>query len=210
MCSPIKEDLEKQDNFIFSTEKICSNIKKCAGAQTPHPYGDSDGTTTKDACTKDNGCDVAKALPMMGALLWYKISAFIAKTFCSNSLGTPEKSVLTTDFKEIESMANLVMAYGSTFLGGDFFRKAAKEKAITFVSLACIDLQAEDMCAVGSIFKVFESLKKIKRDRINPPPTRNLRLYSRIDHVKMLELKADALKHIKLLGNIRSLDENCC
>ena len=64
------------------------------------------------------------------------------------------------------------------------------------------------MCAVGSIFKSFESLKKIKRDRINPPPTRNLRLYSRIDHAKMLELKADALKHIKLLGNIRSLDEN--
>ena len=173
MCSPIKQDLEKQDNFIFSTDKICNNIKKCAGAQTPHPYGDSDGTTTKDACTKDNGGDVAKALPMMGTLLWYKISAFIAKSFCSNSLGKPEKSVLTTDFKEIESMANLVMAYEVLFFWGDFFRKAAKEKAfsnlnnamslveerknaINFVSLACIDLQAEDMCAVGSIFKAFE------------------------------------------------------
>ena len=225
MCSPIKEDLEKQDTFIFSTDKICSNIKKCAGAQAPHPYGDSDGTTTKDACTKDNRCDVTKALPMMGALLWYEISAFIAKSFCSNFLGRPAKSVLTTDLKEIENMANLVMAYGSTFYWGDFFRKAAKEKAfsnlnnamslveerknaISFVSLACIDLQAEDMCAVGSIFKAFESLKKIKRDRINPPPTRNLRLYSRIDHAKMLELKADALEHINLLGNIRSLDEN--
>ena len=225
MCSPIKEDLEKQDTFIFTTDKICSNIKKCAGAQTPYPYGDSDGTTTKDACTKDNSCDVAKALPMMGALLWYKISVFIAKGFCFNSLGRPAKSVLTTDLKEIEKMANLVMAYGSTFHWRDFFIKAAREKAfsnldnamslveerknaVSFVSLACIDLQAEDMCAVGSIFKAFESLKKIKRDRINPPPTRNLRLYSRIDHAKMLELKTDALKHIELLGNIRSLDEN--
>ena len=225
MCSPIKKDLEKQGTFIFSTEKICSNIKQCAGAKTPHPYGNSDGTNTKDACTKDNRCDVAKALPMMGALLWYKISAFIAKSFCSNSLGRPEKSALTKNLKEIETMANLIMAYGSTFYWSDFFRKAAKEKAfsnldkamsmveerknaISFVSLACIDLQAEDMCAVGSIFKAFESLKKIKRDRINPPPTRNLRLYSKIDNAKMIKLKADALKHIKLLGNIQGLDTN--
>lgn len=100
MCSPVKEDLAKQDHFIFSTDKICSNIKQCAGAQTPHPYGDSDGTNTKDACTKDNLCDVAKAVPMMGALLWYKISAFIAKSFCSNSLGRPETSALTTDLRD--------------------------------------------------------------------------------------------------------------
>ena len=225
MCSPIREDLEKQGNFMLSTDKICSNIKQCAGAQTPHPYGDSDGTTTKDACTEDNRCDVGKALPMMGALLWYKISAFIAKSFCSNSLGRPEKSVLTTDLIEIEKMANVIMAYGSTFYWNDFFEKAVKvnaysnlasamslveerENAIGYVSLACIDLEAKDMCAVGSIFKVFESLKKIKQDRLNPPPTRNLRLYSKINHAKMLELKADASKHIELLGTIRKLDKN--
>ena len=226
MCSPIKEDLEKQENFIFSTEKICINIKQCAGTQTTHPYGDSDGTNTKDACTKDNRCDVAKALPMMGALLWYKISSFIVKSFCSNSLGRPGKSALKTHLEEIEKMANLIMAYGSTFYWKDFFKNKAvkvnaysnlasamslveeRENALGYVSLACIDLQAKDMCAVGSIFKAFESLKKIKQDRINPPPTRNLRLYSKIDHAKMLELKADALKHIELLGTIRKLDNN--
>lgn len=225
MCSPIKKDLEKQGTLIFSTEKICNNIKQCAGAKTPYPYGDSDGTNTKDACTEDNRCDVAKALPMMGALLWYKISAFIAKSFCSNSLGRPEKSALTKNLKEIETMTNLIMAYGSTLYWGDFFRKAVKEKAfsnldkamsmveerknaIGFASLACIDLLAEDMCAIGSIFKAFESLKKVKRDRISPPLTRNLRLYSKIDNAKMIELKADALKHTKLLGNIKGLDTN--
>lgn len=225
MCSPIKEDLEKQNTFMFSTGKICSNIKRCAGAQTPYPYGDSDGTNTKDACAKDNRCDVGKALPMMGALLWYKISAFIARSFCSSSLGRPEKSVLATDLKEIEKMANLIMAYGSTLYWKDFFEEAVKvsayskltsamslveerENALGYVSLACIDLEANDMCAVGSIFKAFESLKKIKQDRINPPPTRNLRLYSRIDHNKMIEIQKKALERIELLGTIRKLDEN--
>ena len=110
------------------------------------------------------------------------------------------------------------------FTGNDFFEKAVKvnaysnlasamslveerENALGYVSLACIDLEAKDMCAVGSIFKVFESLKKIKQDRLNPPPTRNLRLYSKINHAKMLELKADASKHIELLGTIRKLDK---
>ncbi|KAL9969707.1 hypothetical protein ACROYT_G021959 [Oculina patagonica] len=225
MCSRVKEDLGQEDKFIFSTDKICNNIKNCAGTQTPHPYGDSDGTSAKDACTKDNRCDVAKALPMMGALLWYKISAFIAKSFCSNSLGRPEKSALKTNLGEIERMANLIMAYGSTFYWSDFFRKAVEENAFSnleramslveerknalgHVSLACIDLQADDMCAVGSIYKAFQSLKKIKLDRLNPPKTRNLRLYSRIDHAKMLEIQTDALTNINLLGKIGQLDAN--
>ena len=228
ICSRVKEDLGKQEEtFIFSTEKICNNIKQCSGTQTPYPYGDSEDTATsvKDACAKDNHCDVAKALPMMGALLWYKISDFIAKSFCSNSLGRPDKSALKINLGEIERMANLIIAYGSTFYWGDFFRKAVKENAfsnlekamslvderknaISHASLACLDLQAGDMCAVGSIYKAFQSLKKIKLDRQKPPSTRNLRLYWRIDHEKMVELQADTLKHIKLLGNIHKLDEN--
>ncbi|KAJ7382193.1 hypothetical protein OS493_036524 [Desmophyllum pertusum] len=225
MCSRVSEDLGKQDNFIFSTDKICSNTKQCSGQQTPHPYGDTDGTNVQDACKEDNRCDIGKALPKMGALLWYKISAFIARSFCSNSLGRSEKSALKTDLEEIEGMTNLILAYGSTLYWNDFFQKAVevsafsnlanamalveeRKNAIGFVSLACIDLQAEDMCAVGSIYKAFESLRKIKHDRQNPPPTRNLRLYSKIDHAKMIELKSDALDHIALLGNIRRLDDN--
>ena len=225
MCARVKEDLGKQDNLIFSTDKICKNVKQCTGAQTPHPYGDLEGTSAKEACAKENRCDVAKALPMMGALLWYKISDFIAKSFCSNTIGRPDKTELKTNLGEIDRMANLIMAYGSTFQWDDFFRGAVKvnafsnldnamslvegrKNAIGHVSLACLELQADDMCAVGNIYKAFESLRKIKRDRKNRPPTRNLRLYSRIDHGKMLELQTDALKHIDLLGNIRKLDEN--
>ena len=226
MCSRVKEDLGKQNRHIFSTDKICKNVKQCAGAKTPHPYGDSSGTSAKDACKPDNGCDVAKALPMMGALLWYKISNFIAQSFCSNSLTRPGlKSALKTDLKEIDKMADLIMAYASTFYWKGFFREAVqkraysnlanamsivkkREKSMGFVSLACIELKAKELCNVGSIYKFFVSLKKIQKDRRNPEPTRNLRFLAKINHAKMIELKKNALKHIALLGTIRNLNDN--
>ena len=225
MCSRVKEDVGKQDTFVFSTAKICKSVKQCSGVETAFPYGDTDGTNAKDACTKDNKCDIEKAIPMMGALLWYKISDFIAKSFCSNSLGQPDETAILRRLEDIQNMAHLIMAYGSTFYWKDFFTTAVfvnafsnlekamelvqkRENALGFVSLACSELQAEDMCDVGSIHKEYQSLKKLKNDLLNPPQTRNLRLYSKIDHAKMIELKQNALKHIELLGNIRKLDEN--
>ncbi|XP_022784758.1 uncharacterized protein LOC111325252 isoform X1 [Stylophora pistillata] len=225
LCSRVKEDLDKQDAYVFSSEKICKNVKSCSGSETPHPYGDSDGTNVQDACADGNKCNVATAIPMMGALLWYKTSSFIARSFCSNSLSRPDKSSLEADLKAIERMGQLILGYSSTLYWNDFFQKAVRvrafsslpdamalveerKNAISYVSLACIDLQAEDMCTVGSISKLFQSLKKIKLDRGNPPATRNLRLYSRIDNQEMISLQTQTLQHIELLGNIRSLDEN--
>ena len=216
MCSRVKEDVGKQDTFVFSTAKICKSVKQCSGVETAFPYGDTDGTNAKDACTKDNKCDIEKAIPMMGAFLWYKISDFIAKSFCSNSLGQPDETAILRRLEETQNMGNLIMAYGSTFYWKDFFTTAVfvnafsnlekamelvqkRENALGFVSLACSELQAEDMCDVGSIHKEYQSLKKIKNDLLNPPQTRNLRLYSKIDHAKMIELKQNALKHIELL-----------
>ena len=225
LCSRIKEDLAKQDKFTFSTNKICNNIKQCTGAETPYPYGDKEGTNAKDACTEKDQCDVGKAIPMMGALLWYKISDFIAQSFCSNSLAQPEKAVLQTNLEEIENMANLIMAYASTFYWKDFFEKAVsvnafsnlesamslvqeRENSLGFVSLACDEIQAEDMCDVGGIHIIYQSLKNVENDRLNPTGTRNLRLYSKTNQAKMIELKSNALNHIELLGHIRKLDEN--
>ena len=225
MCSRVEEDLGKQDIYAFSTDKICKNVKLCSGTETPRPYGDSDGTNVQDACTDSNKCDVAEALPMMGALLWYKISAFIARSFCSNSLGRPEKPSLETDLTEIDRMTQLILAYSSTLYWNEFFEEAVRVRAFSslpaamslvegrqnsmfYVSLACIDLQAEDTCTVGSISKLFQSLKKTKNDRNNPPTTRNLRLYSNIDNAKMIELQTETLQHIDLLGSIRNLDAN--
>ena len=83
-----------------------------------------------------------------------------------------------------------------------------REKSMGFVSLACKKLQASEVCTIGSIYKFYKSLVKMAEDRRNPKPTRNLRLYSEVDHGKMLELKMNVIRHIDLLGNIRSLDEN--
>lgn len=78
-------------------------------------------------------------------------------------------------------MVNLIMVYGSIFYWKDFFEEVVKvsvylnlmivmllveerENVFGYVFLVCIDFEVNDMCVVGSIFKVFEFLKKIKQD----------------------------------------------
>ena len=226
ICAKVQEDIGNQDKYTFSTNKICRNVNRCSGRRTPHPYDDADGTDVEEACTRDRDtCDIAKAIPMMGALLWYKVSNFIALSFCYNHLQEPEKSVIQTEYEDVVNMASLISAYTSTFDWREFFQQVVDERAFSdlpkamslvegrensfkFASLACLELDSSDMCAVGDIFKYYESLKKLKKDRMTPSKTRNLRLHSRVDHAKMVELKKEALQHITLLGNLQSLDHN--
>lgn len=80
LCSPsiAKEDLTANNkHHVFSTDKIFANVKQCSGSKNPFPYG---GTTD------DDKCQVAKVLPLMSALLWYKITDFMANSLCHNSL----------------------------------------------------------------------------------------------------------------------------
>ena len=225
MCSRVKEDLNKQDRFTFSTSQICVDVNTCSGAETEYPYGDTEGTSVKIACTSDNKCDIATALPMMAALLWYKVSAFVTLSLCSNEVGQPNKNEISAEHEDIKNMALLIIEYTSTLHWNDFFRQAVRrraysdlqaamtlvqerEKSAGFASLACIELKADEMCTVGDIFKIYQSLRKLEADIMEPKETRNLRLRSRVNHAKIVELKQDALRHIELLGNIRSLDEN--
>ena len=162
---------------------------------------------------------------MMGALLWYKISDFIAQSYCSNFLKRPKKDILNAELKKIEKMTDLMMAYASTFYWKEFFQKAVekraysnlpyamslvgtREQSLDFVSLACLELEADDACAIGRINKFYQSLKKIQSDQLNPKKTKNLRLYAKINHRELLKLNQSALDHIELLGEIRRLDEN--
>lgn len=226
MCAHVKEELGRQDEYTFSTDKICKNVNQCSGAETPHPYDDEDGTTAQDACTaENNACDIAKALPMMGSLLWYKVSSLIAHSVCRGHLGEPEASVITTEHEDIKAMARMMMGYTSALHWNDFFNKALatraysnlesamalvqeRRRSVKYAAEACLELDSSDMCTVGDIFKLYESLKKLRADRQEPPKTRNLRLHSTVDHAKMVELKKEALQHIELLGNIESLDHN--
>lgn len=226
MCVHVAEDIGKQDEYTFSTEKICKNVNQCSGAETPHPYDDADGTSVQDACIDEsNACDIAKALPMMGSLLWYKVSAFIAQSVCRNHLGEPQEFIIETELEDIETMARSMMGYTSAIHWDDFFNKAfatraysnlesamalvhERQRSVKYAAEACLELDSSDMCIVGDIFKLYTSLKKLRSDRQEPPKTRNLRHHSAVDHTKMVELKKDALQHIELLGNIESLDHN--
>lgn len=227
MCSRLKEDIiEETTDHVLSTAKICQSVKQCSGSTTPFPYGDkTDGTDIKVACTEDNKCDVGKALPLMSALLWYKISDFMARSLCHNSLPEFKKSSLTTKYEEIKTMATLMVSYTSTLHWNGFFREAASQRAYSnletamslinkritsmeFTSLACIKLEATDMCTLGDIYKLYGSLLKLKKNILSPGMTKNLRQFTKVDHSKMLQLKTSALKHLNLLGEIRSVDEN--
>lgn len=215
----------------YATDKICRNIKMCSGNENPNPYDASGGNNVQEACEEEtNACKVTVAVRMMGALLWYKVSDFIALGFCYNYLSTSSSSelkpVIHAEREDVYRMTSLISAYISTLNNWrEFFDKAAsqrafsnlapamklveeREKSFKWASLACDKLEADDMCTVGDIFGYYESLKKIKKDRKTPPQTRNLRYHSRVDHAKMLELKRNALQHINLLGNIQQLDHN--
>lgn len=227
MCYRARDNLVQRHEYIFSTRRICYDAKRCSGRRRPYPFGDRrGGTNVQEACrTDDNSCDVEKALPMMGALLWYKVSTFIAKSLCRNYLGQPETSVLTSEHNDIKDMARLVMAYASTLSWDQFFEEAMRRRAYSCLGVAlslieeyeksfsssptaCYELDAEDVCIYGDINKEYQSLRKLQQYRLRPGQTRNLRHFANINHGKMVELKRRALQHIDLLGNIRSVDEN--
>ena len=114
----------------------------------------------------------------MSALLWYKISEFMARSLCHNSLPEFKKSSLTTKYEECKTMATLMVSYTSTLHWNGFFREAASQRAYSnletamtlinkritsmeFTSLACIKLEATDMCTLGDIYKLHGSLLKL-------------------------------------------------
>lgn len=227
MCFRAREKLTERDRYTFSTEMICRTVKRCSGTETPYPYGDSrGGTNVQEACKTDgNSCDVEKALPMMGAVLWYKVSKFIAKSLCRNYLNQPEQSALTAEHDNIKEMARLVMAYASTLSWDQFFEEAMRRRAYSSLEVAlglveeydksfsssptaCYELEANEVCIYGDINNEYQSLRKLQQYRLSPRETRNMRHYANINHAKMIELKRRAVQHIDLLGNIRSVDEN--
>ena len=227
MCYRARDNLIERNVYTFSTSKICHSVKRCSGTEAPYPYGEeSRSTSVQEACrTDDNSCDVRKALPMMGTLLWYKVSKFIAKSLCRNYLGQPETSSLTSEHNDIKDMVGLVMAYASTLSWDQFFEEAMGRRAYSSLEVslglieeyeksfsssptACYELEADDVCIYGDINKEYQSLRKLQQYRLRPGQTRNLRHFANINHAKMVALKQRAVRHIDLLGNIRSVDEN--
>ena len=72
----------------------------------------------------------------MSALLWYKISDFMARSLCHNSLPEFKKSSLTTKYEECKTMATLMVSYTSTLHWNGFFREAASQRAYSNLETA--------------------------------------------------------------------------
>ena len=227
MCYRVENKLKRRNRYSFSTDKICHSVKRCAGIEMEFPYDpDSRGTSVKDACTgTENKCDVHSALPMMGSLLWYKVSKFIARSLCRNYLHQPTESDINEEHNDIKEMVRMVMGYASTINWGLFFEEAIRtraysnvqvalrlvsqyEKSFSSSPVACYELEADDVCIYSSINMEYQSIRKTQQNRLQGGQVRNLRLFRRVNHAKMVELKRRALDHIDILGNIRSVDEN--
>lgn len=242
MCFKVERKLLKPQSHSFSTDKICHDVKQCSaggdsGPDKTHPYDETPRkvmTNVKDACQDDGQtCNVKKAVSMMGGLLWFKTSKFMARSLCQNYLKKKHprnkqvynQDTLTTELNDIKEMARLVMAYASTLNWKLFFEEAIQRRAYSNLQVAlglireyersfssskaaCYELKADDVCIYGNINIEYQSIRKIQKYRRNPGKTRNLRLFQRTNHAKMVELKQGSLDYIQMLGNIRSVDEN--
>lgn len=227
MCFKVQDKVSRPNTYTFSTDKICHTVKRCTGRERPYPYdSDEDATSVQDACLGDgNHCDVEEALPMMGSLLWYRVSKFMARSLCRDNLKQPDKSILSQEFSEIQEMVRMVMAFASTINWDLFFAEAINrraysnlevalglvteyEKSFSSSPVACYKLEADDVCIYSDINKEYQSVRKTQQLRLHPGETRNLRPFERVNHAKMVELKRRALDHIDVLGNIKSVDEN--
>lgn len=83
-----------------------------------------------------------------------------------------------------------------------------KEEFLNSTIIACNTLKFTEACPYADIFVEYRFIKKSQETRRNPSPVKDLRLYSDLDHSKMLQLQRDTSNHIELLGQIRNLDDN--
>lgn len=106
MCRGLK--LANHDETYASITNVCENFKKCVK------------TSSDNACTKESKCHVRKAIPRFGALIWYKVSDYLANVICStygDGVQAKAYAAIGRDLKNFE-------AYVSTLGWDDFFEEA--------------------------------------------------------------------------------------
>lgn len=207
ICAPHKKKT-RENHASIGIDSVCQNFETCV--KQPN------GSYIEEACTKENKCDVTKALPKFGALLWYKISNYIADIICGTFVN--EKSRLR-EYENIQQVRTHFMAYISTIGWESFFREAVSKKAygkldvamelvekrkdlMKFTSVACNTLKARKMCAVVDILKQYTMLSKIKNSSPKSSGVRDIRLNANLNQKELMKLNKDAVKHDKLLSAI--------
>jgi len=215
----------------ISITDICQDVDSCATER--NSYTDPDIQWLPElssACDRQRKCDIVKAFPLMAGIFWYRLTDWIEKRICLQRCNSWNDQVHQGYLKLLDEV-KLLSAYATimpTFwerTWSNFFNQAVENNAYTNVIvamrmveekenvlnstlIACNALKFTEACPYADIFVEYQFIKKSQENRRNPSPVKDLRLYSNLDHAKMLELQKDASNHIELLGQIRSLDEN--
>lgn len=206
---------------------VCTTLDKCSWYADSSPYHEivRAAPNLYQAC-KDRKCYVKQAIPMMAAMIWFKVTDWMAQRLCLDqcrAAGCQVDSNYDAVLEEISKMKayiNVIPNYGGAFFEDAVQRRAYSDldEAMSMVasdeqyfktsSLACQLLNYADSCLVVDIYREYVSMKKIQNDRRQPARTRDLRLHANIDKAKMIELQRDTLEQIELLGTITQLDKN--
>ena len=100
-------------------DDICTDFDTCV----PSDSGDD------DACASDNKCDLIKAVPKFAALVWYKISNYLAQIICGTFNDNEEDRTLA--YENIQRDVRHVMSYMMNTEWDDFFSNAVKSGGFT-------------------------------------------------------------------------------
>lgn len=220
MCDPIKNELgtkTKLRSEKLNTEKVCKSALECFWATNKaHTFWINQGPDISTACNKPGkSCDIGEAVPIMVSLLWYRVSYVIAQSLCHNLPQHDLQSSIKTEIDNIKAMASEVRAYFSTLTWDLFLTQATivgafsevekamiilkqHEKSLYSSIKACNSLQAQDVCIIKRIYAEYKALQKMKRKRREK--TRDLRLFPRVNHAKLVELRKKTLKEIEALA----------
>ncbi len=98
--------------------EICTDFNTCVQSDS----GD-------DACASDKKCDLIKAVPKFAALVWYKISNYLAQVICGTFNGNEKDRTLA--YENVQRDVRHVMSYMMNTEWDDFFSNAVKSGGFT-------------------------------------------------------------------------------
>lgn len=234
---PVEELCEEIPSRLFQKEisikDACSDVDTCS--LDPYPYGRQTGNwppynVFDRVCTSDNKCNMEVANQLMSGLSWQAISDWMVEKICPNDCTGGTCNVDKT-FEKVLHESELLMAYlyadpntwQSTWksffedaLDNDAFLDVKEsvamidEKVNLFETTlkACNEILFTKACPYADIYKEYILIKKIQNYRKDPGLVRDFRHFPNIDFQRRLMQEKDTLRHLKLLGAIKNVDEN--
>lgn len=164
---------------------------------------------------------------MVGLFLYKTSFAFVDK-FCSGRCSGDSGCNMEDEFASIVKQVDLLRAFITMIPEKPFdafYRDAVTRRAyselgpamqiisenddrFSVANVACNEIEAQPACRVMNFYPNYLVLKKMKEERVHPRDMRDLTLHENVDHVKLIELKRQALRHTQLLSAIEDLNAN--